>query len=57
MAGRRSSPRSSTRPKNSVPRVTPRRRPERVAQTNKDWERRLGALGDPSNPWHPMRDE
>ncbi len=56
MAGRRSTPRSSTRPKNSTPRVTPRRRPER-APSNKDWERRLVALGDPANPWHPMRDE
>ncbi len=56
MAGRRSSPRSTNRPKNPAPRTTPRRRPQRVA-ANKDWERRLIALGDPANPWHPMRDE
>ncbi len=56
MADRRSTPRSTNRPKNAITRVTTRRRPEQAAPS-KDWERRLVALGDPANPWHPMRDE
>ena len=56
MPGRRSTARSTPRTTASLTKRMPRPRKPRPAPP-RDWDRRFLPLGDPANPWNPLRGE